>query len=52
MENNYEYVVYICKEDGDSVPVVLFQGEEITDFELYTGMFQPGYKVTIEHQKK
>jgi len=50
-ENTYEFVVYISKEDGTSVPVELFRGLDITDFEIQTGMFQPGYKITIEQQK-
>ncbi len=43
-EYTYEYVVYISKEDGTSVPVELFRGEDITDFSIQTGMFQPGIK--------
>lgn len=48
----YEYVVYINKEDGSSIPVELFRGEDITDFSIQTGMFQPGYIITIEETRR
>lgn len=51
MKNEYEYVVYICKEGGKSVPVVLFRGQDLSDFVLQTSMFQPGYEITIEEEK-
>jgi hypothetical protein len=43
------YHVYMTLNDGEGMCQRVFVGEDITEFELYTSMFRPGCKMTIEY---
>jgi hypothetical protein len=50
-DETYYYHVYMTLDNGEGMTERIFIGEEITDFTMFTSMFAPGCKLTIEYLK-